>query len=113
MAMPLDLPEVCVLRTDLTQEQNVIIEVDSTLTTTMFRLGSRTITEVHGYGQPIELRTDRSWALSSPSASDDGGEESRRADDWAAIRSASGRTHSWTGWPTPFGSTRPVAWWKG
>jgi transposase len=56
MAIPLDIPDVCVLRTEPTQEQDLIIEVESTLTTAMCRRCGRTITEFHGDDQPIELR---------------------------------------------------------
>ena len=56
IAIPLDIPDVCVLRTELTKEQDLIIEVESTLTTAICRRCGRTITEFHGYDQPIELR---------------------------------------------------------
>jgi transposase len=56
IAIPLDIPDVRVLRTELTREQDLIIEVDSTLTTAVCRRCGRTITEFHGYDQPIQLR---------------------------------------------------------
>jgi transposase len=56
IAIPLDIPNVRVLRTELTKEQDLIIEVDSTLTTAVCRRCGRTITEFHGYDQPIQLR---------------------------------------------------------
>jgi transposase len=56
IAIPLDIPDVRVLRTELTKEQDLIIEVDSTLTTAVCRRCGRTITEFHGYDQPIQLR---------------------------------------------------------
>jgi len=56
IAIPLDIPDVRVLQTELTNDQELIIEVESTLTTAMCRRCSRTITEFHGYDQPIQLR---------------------------------------------------------
>ena len=56
IAIPLDSPDVRVLRTELTTEQDLIIEVDSTLTTAVCRRCGRTITEFHGDDQPIQLR---------------------------------------------------------
>ena len=56
IAIPLDIPDVRVLRTDLTEAQALIIEVESTLMTAMCRCCSRTITTFHGYDQPIQLR---------------------------------------------------------
>jgi transposase len=56
IAIPLDIPDVRVLRTELTTDQALIIEVESTLTTAMCRRCGRTITEFHGYDQPIQLR---------------------------------------------------------
>ena len=56
LALPLDMPDVCVLRTDLTTEQDLIIEVESPRTTAMCRRCGWTITECPGYDQTIELR---------------------------------------------------------
>jgi transposase len=56
IAIPLDIPDVRVLRTELTTDQALIIEVESTLTTAMCRRCGRTITAFHGYDQPIQLR---------------------------------------------------------
>jgi transposase len=56
IAIPLDIPDVRVLRTELTADQALIIEVESTLTTAMCRRCGRTIIEFHGYDQPIQLR---------------------------------------------------------
>jgi len=56
IAIPLDIPDVRVLRTDLAKDQELIIEVESTLTTALCRRCGRTITEFHGYDQPIQLR---------------------------------------------------------
>jgi transposase len=44
------------LRTELTKDQALIIEVESTLSTAICRRCGRTITEFHGYDQPIQLR---------------------------------------------------------
>lgn len=56
IAIPLDIPDVRVLRTEWTTDQALIIEVESTLTTAMCRRCGRTIIAFHGYDQPIQLR---------------------------------------------------------
>ena len=56
IAIPLHIPDVRVLRTELTKDQALIIEVESTLTTAVCRRCGRTITAFHGYDQPIQLR---------------------------------------------------------
>ena len=56
LAIPLDIPDARVLRTELTKAQELIIEVECTLTTALCRRCGRTITEFHGYDQPIQLR---------------------------------------------------------
>ncbi|MDP9143838.1 MAG: ISL3 family transposase [Actinomycetota bacterium] len=56
LAIPLDIPDVRVLRTAQTNDHARIIEVESALTTAMCRRCGRTITEFHGYDQPIQLR---------------------------------------------------------
>lgn len=56
IAIPLDIPDVCVRGTELTKDQELIIEVESTLTAAVCRRCGRTITEFHGYDQPIQLR---------------------------------------------------------
>lgn len=44
IAIPLDLPDVRVLRTELTKERELIIEVESTLTTALCRRCSNSST---------------------------------------------------------------------
>jgi transposase len=56
IAIPLDIPDVRVLRTELPTAQQLIIEVESTLTAAICRRCRRTISEFHGYDQPIQLR---------------------------------------------------------
>ncbi|MGH8070998.1 MAG: ISL3 family transposase, partial [Candidatus Entotheonellia bacterium] len=56
MAIPLDIPDVCGRGTELTNDQELILEVESTLTTAVCRRCGRTLTEFHGYDQPIQLR---------------------------------------------------------
>lgn len=56
IAIPLDIPDVHVLRTELTTDQALIIEVECTPTTALCRRCGRTITAFHGYDPPIQLR---------------------------------------------------------
>lgn len=56
IAIPLDLPGVRVLRTDVTKERAVIIAVESTLTTTTCRRCGETIDAFSTYDRPIRLR---------------------------------------------------------
>jgi transposase len=49
IAIPLDIPDARVLRTELTKDQALIIEVECTLTTARCRRCGRTITAFHGY----------------------------------------------------------------
>ena len=56
LAIPLDLPDVRLLCTELTPQQELIIEVESTLTTASCRRCGRTISDFHGYDQPLKLR---------------------------------------------------------
>jgi transposase len=56
IAIPLDIPDVRVFQTELTNDQALIIEVESTLRTAICRRCGRTITEFHGDDQPIQLR---------------------------------------------------------
>jgi len=56
IAFPLDLPDVRVLSTELTKQQELIIEVESTLTCAICRRCGRTINEVHAFDQPLKLR---------------------------------------------------------
>jgi transposase len=56
VSIPLDIPDVRVLQTDLTQAGEFILTVESTLTSTTCRRCGRTITEQHGTDQPRLLR---------------------------------------------------------
>jgi transposase len=56
IAIPLDLPDVEVLRTDVTSARELVIEVRSTLTSTTCRTCGRTITDSAGIDRPIRLR---------------------------------------------------------
>ncbi len=56
ISIPLDIPDVRVLRTNLLSAQVLLIEVESTLTTTTCRRCGRTISDFHGSDQPIQLR---------------------------------------------------------
>ena len=56
IALPLDLPDVRVLRTNVTTDRELIIEVESTLTTTTCRRCGQTISAFYGYDRPIRLR---------------------------------------------------------
>jgi transposase len=54
--IPLDLPDVRVLSTQLTPQQELIIDVESTLPTTVCRRCKHTISQAHGSDQPLKLR---------------------------------------------------------
>ena len=56
ISIPLDIPDVRVLQTDLTQADEFILTVESTLTSTSCRRCGRTITEQHGEDRPRLLR---------------------------------------------------------
>jgi transposase len=56
ISIPLDIPDVHVLQTDLTKAGEFILTVESTLTSTTCRQCGRTITEPHGTDQPRLLR---------------------------------------------------------
>jgi transposase len=56
ISIPLDIPDVRVLRTAVLAPQALLIEVESTLTSTTCRRCGRTISDFHGYDQPIQLR---------------------------------------------------------
>ena len=61
--IPLDLPDVRVLSTQLTRERELLIEVESTLTTTTCRRCNKTISSFYGYDRPIRLRHLPSFGL--------------------------------------------------
>lgn len=54
--IPLDLPDVRVLGTHLTQERELMIEVESTLPTATCRRCGKTIDTFYGYDRPLQLR---------------------------------------------------------
>src|SRR5215207_9396713 len=56
ISIPLDIPDLRVLQTDLTKAGELILTVESTLTSTSCRRCGRTITELHGTDQPRLLR---------------------------------------------------------
>jgi len=56
IAIPLDLPDVRVLRTTVTNDREVIIAVERTLTTTTCRRCGQTIDATYGEERPIRLR---------------------------------------------------------
>jgi transposase len=56
ISIPLDIPNLRVLQTDLTQADEFILTVESTLTTATCRQCGRTLTEQHGEDRPRLLR---------------------------------------------------------
>ncbi|NCC33617.1 MAG: ISL3 family transposase [Chloroflexia bacterium] len=56
IAIPLDLPDVDVIQTNVTSARELLIEVRSTLTSTTCRKCGRTITDSAGTDRPIRLR---------------------------------------------------------
>jgi len=54
--IPLDLPDVRVLRTQVTPKRELLIEVESTLTSTTCRRCGQTISNFYGYDRPLQLR---------------------------------------------------------
>ncbi len=56
ISIPLDIPDVRVLQTELTKESELIITVESTLVSTTCRRCGRTIREPHGVDEPRLLR---------------------------------------------------------
>src|SRR5215218_5263587 len=56
ISIPLDIPDVRVLQTDLTQADEFIFTIESTLTTTTCRRCGRTLTEQHGEDRSRLLR---------------------------------------------------------
>lgn len=61
--IPLDLPDVRVLRTELTPDRELIIEVERTLTSTTCRRCGKIIDTFYGYDRPIQLRHLPSFGL--------------------------------------------------
>jgi transposase len=56
ISIPLDIPDVRVLQTDLTQADELILTIESTLTTTTCRRCGRTLSEQHGEDRSRLLR---------------------------------------------------------
>jgi transposase len=56
ISIPLDIPDVRVLQTELTKDGELILTVESTLTSTTCRRCGRTITQRHGLDEPRLLR---------------------------------------------------------
>src|SRR5215210_6731061 len=56
ISIPLDIPDVRVLQTELTKDGEFILTVESTLTSTTCRRCGRVITEQHGVDEPRLLR---------------------------------------------------------
>src|SRR5215207_3322232 len=56
ISIPLDIPDVRVLQTELTKDGELILTVESTLTTTTCRRCGRTITHRHGLDEPRLFR---------------------------------------------------------
>src|SRR5215470_1222089 len=56
ISIPLDIPDVRVLQTELTKDGEFILTVESTLPSTICRRCGRTITQRHGLDQPRLLR---------------------------------------------------------
>ena len=56
ISIPLDIPDLRILQTELTKDGECIITVESTLLSTTCRRCGRTITEPHGVDQPRLLR---------------------------------------------------------
>src|SRR5881396_427837 len=56
ISIPLDIPDVRVLQTELTKDGELILTVESTLRSTSCRRCGRTITARHGVDEPRRLR---------------------------------------------------------
>lgn len=56
IAIPLDIPDVHVLRSEVTEDHELIIEVQSTHTSTTCRCCGKSISSFHGYDRPLLLR---------------------------------------------------------
>jgi transposase len=56
MTIPLDIPDVRVLRTEQTKVGEYIVTVESTITTTPCRRCGRILTDLHGFDDPRQLR---------------------------------------------------------
>lgn len=56
ITIPLDIPDIRVLRTEQTKTGEYILSVESTLTSTPCRRCGRMLTDLHGYDAPRQLR---------------------------------------------------------
>lgn len=56
ISIPLDIPDLRLLQTELTNKRELILTVESTLTSTTCRRCGRTLSELHGLDQPRLLR---------------------------------------------------------
>lgn len=56
LAIPLDLPDVCVLANRMLEDGTVLIEVESTLQTAQCHRCGREIDRFHGFDRPLRLR---------------------------------------------------------
>jgi transposase len=56
ISIPLDIPDVRVLQTEITKQGELVLTVESTLMSTICRRCGRTITEPHGVDEPRRLR---------------------------------------------------------
>src|SRR6476659_10448938 len=56
ISIPLDIPDVRVLQTEITKQGELILTIESTLTSTTCRRCGRMITEHHGLDEPRRLR---------------------------------------------------------
>ena len=56
IAIPLDLPDVAVRTTTVTKDHTLLIEVESTLSTTTCRRCGQEISQFHGYDRPLTVR---------------------------------------------------------
>lgn len=56
ISIPLDIPDVRVLQTEITKTGELILTVESTLNSTSCRRCGRTITQRHGVDEPRLLR---------------------------------------------------------
>jgi transposase len=56
ISIPLDIPDLRVRQTEITKDGELILTVESTLTSTTCRRCGRTITEPHGVDEPRLLR---------------------------------------------------------
>lgn len=56
VSVPLDIPDVCILRTEVNAQQELIITIESTKPGIACRVCGRVLTPVHGHGEWVRLR---------------------------------------------------------